>query len=73
MPVNTEDTGLIPGSKRPHGEGNGNPLQSPRLENPMNREAWWVTVHGVPRVRHDLATKQIVLQTDMEIHIDTPL
>ena len=73
MPVNTEDTGLIPGSKRPQGEGNGNPLQYPRLENPMNREAWWVTVHGVPRVRHDLATKQIVLQTDMEIHIDTSL
>ena len=53
--------------------GNGNPLQYPRLENPMNREAWGVTVHGVPRVRHDLATKQIVIQTDMEIHIDTPL
>ena len=29
------------------GEGNGNPLQYSCLENPMNREAWWATVHGV--------------------------
>ena len=30
-----------------YGEGNGNPLQYSCLENPMNREAWWATVHGV--------------------------
>ena len=29
------------------GEENGNQFQYPRLENPMNREAWWATVHGV--------------------------
>ena len=29
------------------GEGNGNPLQNSCLENPMDREAWWATVHGV--------------------------
>ena len=38
-------------------EGNGNPLQYSCLENPLARGAWWATVHGVVRVRHDLATK----------------
>ena len=32
-----------------HGEGNGNPLQYPCLENPMDGGAWWVTVHGVAK------------------------
>ena len=44
---NAGDPGLIPGSGRSSGEGNGNPLQYSCLENPMNREAWWATVHGV--------------------------
>ena len=34
------DPGSIPGSGRPPGEGNGNPLQYSWLENPMDREAW---------------------------------
>ena len=38
-------------------EGNGNPLQYSCLENPMDREAWQATVHGVARVGHNLATK----------------
>ena len=38
-------------------EGNGNPLQYSCLENPMDREAWQATIHGVSRVRHDLVTK----------------
>ena len=41
------DAGLIPGSGRSPGEGHGNPLQSSCLENPMDRGAWWATVHGV--------------------------
>ena len=41
------DPGLIPGSGRAPGEGNGNPLQHFGLENPMDRGAWRVTVHGV--------------------------
>ena len=57
-PANARDTGLIFGSGRSPGEGNGNPLQYPCLENPMNRGAWQATVHGVARVRHDLVTKQ---------------
>ena len=36
----------IPGLGRSSGEGNGNPLQCSSLENPMDRGAWWATVHG---------------------------
>ena len=39
------------------GEGNGNPLQYSCLENSMDRGAWWVTVHRVTRLVHDLMTK----------------
>ena len=41
------DAGLIPGSRRSPGEGNGNPLKYSCLENPMDGGAWWATVHGV--------------------------
>ena len=37
----------------PFGEGNGNPLQYSCLENPMDREAWQATVHGITRVEHN--------------------
>ena len=47
------DPGLIPGSGRSLGEGNGNPLQYSCLENPMTRGTWQATVHGVTRVGHD--------------------
>ena len=40
-----------------NGEGNDNPIQYSSLGNPMDRGAWWATVHGVTRVRHDLASK----------------
>ena len=43
------DTGSIPGLGRSPGEGNGNPLQYSCLENPMDRGAWWATVHGVTK------------------------
>ena len=54
---NAGDLSSIPGLVRALGEGNGNPLQYSCLENPMDRGAWQPTVHGVARVRHDLATK----------------
>ena len=54
---NAGDPGLIPGLERSLGEGNGKPLQYSCLENPVNRGAWMVTVHGVTSVRHNLATK----------------
>ena len=41
------DVGSIPGSRRPSGGGNGNPLQYSCLENLMDREAWRATVHRV--------------------------
>ena len=44
---NARDVGLIPGSERSPGEGNGNPLHYSCLENSMNRGVWWATVHGV--------------------------
>ena len=47
LPANAGDTGSIPGSGRLPGEGNGNPLQYYCLENPVDRGAWWATVHGV--------------------------
>ena len=47
------DAGLIPGSGRSPGEGNGNTLQYSCLENPMDRGPGWATVHGSQRVGHD--------------------
>ena len=44
---NAGDLGLIPGSGRSPGKGNGYPLQYSCLVNPKDRGAWWVTVHGV--------------------------
>ena len=43
------DSGLIPGSGRSPGEGNGNPFQYSCLENPMDGGAWQATVHGVAK------------------------
>ena len=40
------DVGLIPGSERSLGEGNGNPLEYSCLGSPMDRGAWQATVHG---------------------------
>ena len=41
------DAGSIPGLGRSPGGGHGNPLQYSCLGNPMDRGAWWATVHGV--------------------------
>ena len=46
-PANIGDVGLIPGSGRSPGEGDGNPLQYSCLENPVDRAAWRAVVHGV--------------------------
>ena len=43
------DASSIPGLGRSPGEGHGNPLQYSCLENPMDRGAWWDTVHGVAK------------------------
>ena len=63
---NVGDIGII------LGEGYGNLLQYSCLENPMNRRAWWATVHGVTRVGHDLATKSpLEIYIYIHIHIYT--
>ena len=48
-PAGIGDVGLIPGSGRFPGEGNGNPLQYSCLGNPLDRGAWWATVQGVTK------------------------
>ena len=45
------DTGLIPRSGRYLEGGNGNPLRYSGWNNPMDRGAWRVTVHGVTKIR----------------------
>ena len=46
---NAGDPGLIPGSGKSLGEGNGDQLQYSCLENPMDRGAWQATVHGIAK------------------------
>jgi len=43
------DVGLIPELGRSPGGGHENPLQYSCLENPMDRGAWWATVHRVTK------------------------
>ena len=52
---NAGDLGLIPGSGKSSGEGNGYPLQYSCLENPMDRGAWRATVCGVAKSRTRLS------------------
>ena len=48
-PASAGDAGFIPGSGSSPGEGSSNPLQYSCLGNPMDRGAWWATVHGVAK------------------------
>ena len=43
------DTSLLPGSGRSPGVRHDNPLEYSYMENPMDRGAWWATVHGVTK------------------------
>ena len=49
------DLGSIPGSGRSPGEGNGNPLQYPCLENSTDRGSGWATAHGVAKSQTQLS------------------
>ena len=54
LPANAgdiRDVGSIPGLGRLPGGGHGNSLQYSCLENPMDREDWWATIHGVAKSR----------------------
>ena len=55
------DVGLIPGSGRSLGVGNGNPLQYSCLENSMDRGAWQATVHGVTKSQTQLSIHASVI------------
>ena len=70
-PDNAGDTSSIPGSGRSSGEGNGNPLQYSSLRNPIDRGAWWATVHGVTKESDTTATKQMCTCVCMNIHTHT--
>ena len=48
------DAGSIPGLGRFPGEGNGNPLQYPCLENFTDRGAWWATVRSITKSQTQL-------------------
>ena len=52
---------MIPGLGRSPGEGNGNPLQHPCLENFVDRRAWWTAVHGVAK---ELVTNERLILTN---------
>ena len=60
-----KDAGLIPGSGRYTGEGNGNLLQYSCLENPMDERAWQATVHGVAK-----SGMQFSIQTPNRLDLD---
>ena len=63
---NAGDLNSIPGSGRSSGEGNGKPLQYSCLENPMDREVWHPTVHGVMESDTTEVTKHVRSHTYWE-------
>ena len=64
---NAGDPGLIPGSERCPGEGNGYPLQYSYPENSMDRAAWWAAVLGVTESRTWLSDQHTHTHT-RELH-----
>ena len=66
---NAGDMGLIPGSGRFPGAGNGNPLQYSCLGNSMDRGTWWATVHEDYKVLD--TTDQLSTHTCTHIHMYT--
>ena len=61
------DLGSIPGLGRSPGEGNGYPLQYSCLDNPIDRGAWWATIHGVMKSwmteRHTFTHKKYTMES----------
>ena len=74
LPSSTGDarnSGPIPGSGRSPGVGHGHLLQYSCLENPVDRGAWWATVHGVTK---ELDTnKRLYTHTHTHTHTQTQL
>ena len=69
---NAEDLGSVLGSGRSSGERNGNPLQYSCLENPMDREAWWATVHSITKSWTQLSDSQLLLSLYINTYIPKP-
>ena len=63
----TGDVGLIPGSRKFPGKGNGNPLQYSCLKAPMGRGNWWVTVQRVTKSLSSVSPGECTLHEDMEL------
>ena len=58
--------GLIPGSGWSPGGGHGNPLLCSCLENPVDRKAWWATVHRVVKLQTRLSNLPCKTHTNQE-------
>ena len=67
---NAGDTGSVPGSGRSPGEGKSNPLQYSCLENPMDRGAWWSSVHGVTKSQTQVSDFTFPLQVYIHIKLN---
>ena len=73
------DMGLVPGSGRSPGAGNGKPLQYSCLENSMDRGAWQATVHGVTKLDTtewlstlmQLIVSQVIMTPNMNIYAES--
>ena len=57
-PANVGDMGLLPGSGRSPGGGNGNPFQYSCLGNPMDRRPWWAAVYRVSKTQTQFSSVQ---------------
>ena len=68
-PANAGDSCSIPGLGRSPGVGSGNLFQYSCLENSMDREAWWATVHGVTEL--DMS-EQIHTYTHLNVVLGSP-
>ena len=66
LPANAGAAGLIPGSGRSPGGGNGNPIQYFSWDNPMDRGAWRATVHGVTKSQTQLKWLGTTKKKDLE-------
>ena len=61
---NAGDRGSVPGLGTSPGEGNGNPLQYPCLENPMERGAWQATVYGIAKSQTQMSNFHLLTLDD---------
>ena len=74
LPAHAGDMGSIPGSGRSPGEGNDNPLQYSCLGNPMDRGAWWATVHGVTKSWTRLNnSNHLIRECPLGVYVDVHL